>query len=82
MSGAGSTKALGEAEASAGVGPGAWLKSSESDPKTEAVEAPVAGDRDKTLSRFCQVQKSKNFVSRARNTPLRSVFLSAWDPGS
>jgi hypothetical protein len=35
-------------------------------------------DRDKTLSRFCPAWKSKNFVSRARNTPLRSVFLSAW----
>ena len=36
-------------------------------------------DRDKTLSRFCPAWKSKNFVSRARNTPLRSVFLSAWE---
>jgi len=35
-------------------------------------------DRDKTLSRFCPAWKSKNFVSRARNTPLRSVFLAAW----
>ena len=59
--------------------PGAWLKSSESDPKTEAVEAPVAGDRDGTLSCSCPAQKSKNFVSRERNTPLRSVFLSAWE---
>ena len=58
--------------------PGAWLRLSESDPKTEASN-PVAGCSDKTLSRFCPVQKSKNFVSRARNTPLRSVFLSAWE---
>jgi hypothetical protein len=36
-------------------------------------------DRDKTLSRFCPAWKSKNFVSRARNTPLRSLFLSAWE---
>src|ERR1019366_6879961 len=36
-------------------------------------------DRDKTLSRFCPAWKSKNFVSRARNTPLCSVFLSAWE---
>src|ERR1035437_4598662 len=36
-------------------------------------------DRDKTLSRFCPAWKSKNFVSRARNPPLRSVFLSAWE---
>src|ERR1035437_3320001 len=36
-------------------------------------------DRDKTLSHFCPAWKSKNFVSRARNTPLRSVFLSAWE---
>src|ERR1035437_9565615 len=36
-------------------------------------------DRDKTLSRFCPAWKSKNFVSRDRNTPLRSVFLSAWE---
>src|ERR1039458_3270683 len=47
--------------------PGSRLKSSESDPKTEAVEAPVAGDRDKTLSRFCPVQKSKTFVSRGQD---------------
>jgi len=46
--------------------PGSRLKSSESDPKTEAVEASVAGDPDKTLSRFCPVQKSKNFVSRGQ----------------
>ena len=36
-------------------------------------------DRDKTLSRFCPAWKSKNCVSRARNTPLRSLFLSAWE---
>src|ERR1035437_5635130 len=36
-------------------------------------------DRDKTLSRFCPAWKSKNFVSKARNTPLRSMFLSAWE---
>src|ERR1019366_6454165 len=36
-------------------------------------------DRDRTLSRFCPAWKSKNFVSRARNTPLRSVFLSTWE---
>ena len=36
-----------------------------------------AGDRDGTLSCSCPAPKSKNFVSRARNTPLRSVFLSA-----
>src|ERR1019366_8055130 len=57
----------------------AWLKSSESDPKTEAVEAWWPVDHDKTASCSCLVQKSKNFVSRARNTPLRSVFLSAWE---
>ena len=58
--------------------PGVCLKPRESDPKTEASN-PVTGRSDKTLSRFCPVQKSKNFVSRARNTPLRSVFLSAWE---
>ena len=57
----------------------AWLKSSESDSKTEAVEAWWPVDHDKTASCSCLVQKSKNFVSRARNTPLRSVFLSAWE---
>src|ERR1017187_8006885 len=36
-------------------------------------------DRDKTLYRFCPAWESKNFVSRARNTPLRSGFLSAWE---
>jgi hypothetical protein len=53
--------------------PGAWLKSSESDPKTEAVEAPVAGDLDKTLSCSCPAQKRKNFVSRGQehSTALR-----------
>jgi hypothetical protein len=37
-----------------------------------------AGDRDKTLSCSCLVSKRKNFVSRARTTPLRSVVLPAW----
>src|ERR1039458_8842219 len=37
-----------------------------------------AGDRDKTLSCSCLVSKRKNFVSRARTTPLRSVAPSAW----
>jgi hypothetical protein len=32
------------------------------------------------LSCFCSAQKSKNFVSRARTTPLRSVVLPAWGP--
>src|ERR1022692_4949240 len=36
-----------------------------------------AGDRDKTLSCSCLVSKRKNFVSRARTTPLRSVILPA-----
>lgn len=36
-----------------------------------------AGDRDRTLSCACPTQKSKNFVSKARTTPLRSVVLSA-----
>ena len=58
--------------------PGSRLKSSKSDPKTEAVKAWWPVERDKTLSRSCLVQKSKNFVSKARNTLLRSVFLSAW----
>ena len=39
----------------------------------------MAGDHDKTVSCSCPAPKSKNFVSRARNTPLRSVFLSAWE---
>jgi hypothetical protein len=80
MSGAGRTRRRSGKPRPAPVSrPGAWLKSSESDPKTEAVEAPVAGDRDGTLSCSCPAQKSKNFVSRERNTPLRSVFLSAWE---
>src|ERR1017187_3689810 len=33
-------------------------------------------DRDRTLSRSCPTQKSKNFVSRARTTSLRFVVLS------
>src|ERR1039458_4602875 len=35
-----------------------------------------AGDRDRTLSRFCPTQKSKNFVSRARSrsAALRGSF--------
>src|ERR1039458_7639719 len=35
-----------------------------------------AGDRDRTLSRSCPTQKSKNFVSRARSRPpaLRGLF--------
>src|SRR5450759_4022458 len=37
-----------------------------------------AGDRDKTLSCSCLVSKRKNFVSRARTTPLCSVVLPAW----
>jgi hypothetical protein len=47
-------------------------------PKTPAVESEVSVDRDKTLSYSCLVSKSKNFVSRARTTPLRSVVLPAW----
>jgi hypothetical protein len=35
---------------------------------------------DRTLSRPCPAQKRKNFVSRARTTPLRSVVLSAQNP--
>lgn len=38
---------------------------------------PVEGSNDRTLSRSCPVQKRKNFVSRVRTTPLRSVVLSA-----
>ena len=38
-----------------------------------------ASHADKTLSRSCLVQKRKNFVSRARTTPLRSVVLLAWE---
>src|ERR1039458_7354478 len=39
-----------------------------------------AGDRDRTLSRSCPTQKSKNFVSRARSrsAPLRFAAPSAW----
>src|ERR1039458_3891637 len=48
--------------------PGSRLKSSESDPKTEAVEAWWPVDHDKTASCSCPVQKSKNFVSRAQGT--------------
>jgi hypothetical protein len=36
-----------------------------------------AGSRDRTLSCSCPAAKSKNFVSRARTTPLRSVVLPA-----
>ena len=35
--------------------------------------------RGGTLSCSCPAEKSKNFVFSARNTPLRSVFLSAWE---
>ena len=60
--------------------PGGWLESRKSDPTTEAIESPVGRW---TATGHCLVsfpaQKSKNFVSRARNTPLRSVFLSAWE---
>src|ERR1022692_1527557 len=45
-------------------------------PKTPAVESEVSVDRDRTLSRSCLVQKSKNFVYRARTTPLRFAVLS------
>jgi hypothetical protein len=56
-------KALGEAEASGGVEAGrVGLKDG------ERVKAGWPVERDKTLSRSCLVQKSKNFVSRARNT--------------
>jgi hypothetical protein len=56
--------------------PGSWLKSSESDPLTEAVKAGWPVERDKTLSRFCPVQKSKNFVSRGQehSAALRVPF--------
>src|ERR1019366_4282098 len=38
---------------------------------------PAKGkDRDGTLSCLCLTRKRKNFVSRARATPLRSVSLS------
>ena len=37
----------------------------------------AAGYRDGTLSCSCPTQKRKNFVSRARTTPLRSVVLPA-----
>jgi hypothetical protein len=38
-----------------------------------------AGGCDRTLSCSCPAAKSKNFVSRARTTALRSVVLPAWD---
>src|ERR1039458_340913 len=40
------------------------------------LQPPGQGDHDRTLSRSCPTQKSKNFVSRARATPLRCVALS------
>ena len=56
--------------------PGAWLESSESDPRTEAVKAGWPMERDKTLSRSCLVQKSKNFVPRVSNTLFEAEWLT------
>ena len=65
MSGAGSTNALGEAEASAGVEAGLATKVERVGPKDgRAVKSPVAGDRVRTLSCSCPAQKRKDFVSR------------------
>ena len=47
--------------------------------KSEVEVAVDSVDHDKTASCSCLVSKRKNFVSRARNTLLRSVFLSAWE---
>src|ERR1035437_6958633 len=44
-------------------------------PDHSPVPAPAEGGNDKTLSCPCLVSKRKNFVSRARTTPLRSVVL-------
>jgi hypothetical protein len=56
--------------------PGAWLKSSESDPTTEAVEAWCPVDHDKTTSCSYPAEKSKNFVSRGaeHSAALRVPF--------
>ena len=45
-------------------------------PKTPAMESEVSVTATGQLSCLCPTQKSKNFVSRARTTPLRFVVLS------
>ena len=58
------------------VGGGAAVGQGEA--KDTGCEVRGAGNRDRTLSRSCPAQKSKNFVSRARTTSLRSVVLPTW----
>ena len=48
-------------------------------PKTPAVKSEVPVTTTGHLSCSCPAAKSKNFVSRARTTALRSVVLPAWD---
>jgi hypothetical protein len=70
------SKALREAEARADVEAVRVAKVERVGSKDEAVEAWWPVDHDKTLSRFCPVQKSKNFVSRGaeHSAALRVPF--------